>query len=43
MNPRCSMCSSEATKQCTCGRDFCNRHFNMHSHPTIKGKGAGIG
>lgn len=41
MKPKCSMCSTDATKQCSCGKDFCNRHFMMHSHP--KGAGAGIG
>jgi hypothetical protein len=41
MKPKCSMCSTDATKQCGCGRDFCDRHFHMHSHPST-GKGAGI-
>ena len=36
------MCSSDATKKCGCGADFCNRHFSMHSHPSGSGKGAGI-
>lgn len=40
--PKCSMCSSDATKKCACGADFCNRHFSTHSHPSGSGKGAGI-
>lgn len=40
-DPTCSVCGMKAVKQCNCGKPFCNRHFEMHSHP--KGKGAGIG
>ena len=40
------MCGLKATKKCGCGQDFCDRHYQMHSHPTGSGPagtGAGIG
>ncbi len=41
MKPKCSMCTTDATKECGCGQDFCDRHFHMHNHPDSD-LGAGI-
>lgn len=42
-NPKCVSCGIKATKRCGCGNDYCDRHFQMHSHPkSDSGRGAGI-
>jgi len=38
----CSMCAKDAVKFCpSCGKNFCGKHFGIHTHPT--GRGTGIG
>lgn len=39
--PKCIVCGIDAKKRCGCGNDYCDRHFQMHSHPS-SGLGAGI-